>query len=288
MLKKLGYILGTIFLFLTVLITSFWMNLSSKKLTPWIQSQINSQLPSEYQVRIDRSSTLPMKLEVEHIEIFKKDEIKPIFQIHNLQADFNLLKVLFNMGIPYHVDLYEGYIDGVFKLLPEFSVTLKGESLQPNRNRMLRKTKLVLSNPIATLDGNINMSEPLEGNLALVLKSVKISGKPENTNLPLELPQAEFSSLSSKIEIKAQRITLNMTSKGDFEGKLSGTLLMSQKQFRSSNINFSIVGDFSDTYNGKLESLGFINSILSSYRKPSGTISINITGTPGTPNVKKI
>lgn len=288
MLKKSGYTLGAIFLFLSIVTSSFWLNLSSKNLTPWIQHQINIQLPSEYQISIEGTSTSPMELNMEHIEIFKKNENQPIFLIQKFHFDLNLFKVLFNLGIPYNIELYEGQIEGVFKFFPEFSISFNGQGLQPNRNRALRKTNLILSDPIMDLQGKMILSESPEGKINFTLKETKLSGKPGDTGLPLELPDIVFSSTSANVKIQAQRISATISTKGDFNAKLSGTLLINQKQFQSSNINFRLVGDFSGTYNSELQALGFINSILDSYRKPSGTISINITGTPGAPNIKRI
>lgn len=282
--KILLYFCSSILLIL-LLVFSFWVNLSSEKLTPWMEYRANSMLPRGYRIQIENANTRSWGVEVEKIAIRQTASGMELLGLENIKFEMDPLSLIFNQGVPYSVELYGGSIEGVVKLLPVQEVLFSVKEVEPNRNLTLRKMNLVLSNPELNGTGKISITQPLQANLDLAVRQLTFSGDPKVTMLPFKLPETTFQTIQSTLMVSDSQLEVVLISKGDIGANLKGKVFGDLKRIHNSRLDLVLRGKMDDKY---FESLGFIQQIVNGYRDPSGEIALKIAGNLRGPQINRL
>jgi type II secretion system protein N len=271
--------------FLTyLLLISVWVNLSSDKLTPWLENHLNAQLLPSYSLRIQSASTHFHSLRCDQIVLKDSRSNSELVNIHSINVSINIFSLLLFQRVSYHIKMYEGHIEGTIKLFPEIQTDFTLRELQPNRIKLLRKTELLLSNPILNITGKLLLSKKWSGRLNAKIERLILSGDPKTTGIPLTLPSTSFDSITSDVKIRENQIVFNTLLSGDVTARLTGSISPNRGDIAASRLDLRLKATLAKPYEKKL---GLVNSILSSFRTKAGQISIKITGTFRNPRVKK-
>jgi len=285
MIKKALYIFIGSTLLLGILFWSIWLNISSSSLTPWVENEINSNIPPIYKVKIVSVETKIWGLRIESLKLINTQLKKEIVKINEFDLNLNLLSVLFSFGIPFDVDLYNGNLEGVYRFFPDQYVKLSGNDIQINKNNFLKSTKLILSNPKLELKGKVVINKNYNADLEIIIPRIKLSGKTDDTKLPFKFPNINLSQLRVNLKLLPNKISVDFKSGGDIKAILGGSIIGNLSKLDRSNINMTLTAEFEKKY---YKNLGFIKDILSGYMNKSGKIKIRIAGRLMSPSVKKL
>jgi type II secretion system protein N len=285
MLKKILSVTLIIVFFFYLLATSVWVNLSSDKLTPWLENRLNTQLFPGYSLRIQSASTHFHSLRCKQIVLRDSRSNHELVTLQSVDLSINVFSLLIFQRVSYHVKLYEGDIEGTIKLFPKIQTDFTINELQPNRIKLLRKTDLLLSNPTVSIVGRLLPSKNWEGTLNIKTSQLTLSGDPKVTKILFTLPSTSFDSITSEIEVKDNQIILNTLSSGDITARLTGTIFLNKGNFTASKLDLILKATLAEPYEKKLS---LVKSLLSGFQNKAGQISIKISGTFQRPYVKKL
>lgn len=274
-----------LFLSITYLIlVSAWTNLDPATLTPWVESRININLPRKYRADIALVETSLSGLHLNQVRIQELPLSNPVMDVEKFSLSFGLLEFLLFQEIDYSMELYNGSIEGELDLFPQKSVDFSISELQINRNSVLRKTNLITSNPIINGDGFYTFSENPKAEIEFAITDLSISGKPQHTNIPFELPDTRLSEFEGDIVIKGKDADVLFASKGDLAATIEGIIKLNYARPVNSEFNLNLTGKLTSEFESKL---GFFKSILVNYKNTTGQVAVNLSGTLQRPRVKK-
>jgi type II secretion system protein N len=267
-----------------VLITliSFWLNLSDKTLTPWLENQINNQLPRSYSIQIRMAETQVNGLNLDLITLSDTATNEPLVKVDTIHLKINPLRFLAFQEVDYLIELYEGSISGKLDLFPQRSTVFSFSGIQINRNAPIRKSGLILSNPLLSGKGMYSFGYPPQGQITLALNKISLSGKPEHTGLPFDFPITEFEWLKGGISFQNKDSEVQISSSGDLSANLEGTMTLNTKAPIQSPLNLILKAKLNPEYESKL---GFFKDILVNYKNTAGQISVKISGNLNRPQV---
>ncbi len=285
MIKKALYIFISIVALGTLLLISFWINLSDEKLSSWLEFQINSRLPTNYRIQIQTASTRTWGLLLEKMTLKDIIEKNELLSIRSAEISFNVPSLLFFQKLPYRINLYQGNISGELVFFPKLHTRFSARGLQPNRHLVIRKTNLILSNPVLMVEGQISLSNPPEGDIKLKIRDILLAGETKHTHLPFDLPSTDFKSIDANLSLRQKQVEVAANSRGDLSANLKGTILFNWQKINRSKLNLTLKAGLKKAYRTKL---GFIDDILQNYSNKSGQLSIKIKGSPANPKVEKI
>lgn len=268
-----------------LVLISTWINISSKALTPWISTQLNDYLPKRYQAEIEVAETHFLGLTTGQIQIDDLATQMPVLTIQSIEISINYFSLIVFQEIDYKVRLYQGKIEGKMDLFPRRLTRFSLSEIQINRNAAIRKTNLLLSNPVIKGKGTFLIETTPEGKLDLAIQQVLLSGDPSHTDIPFELPDTQLSMIEGEFIFKGTDTTVRLLTKGDLSMNISGTVNIDQSSPVKSQLDLAINGTISPDYETKL---GVFKSLLVNYKNQNGDISVNISGNPRRPRIKKI
>ncbi|MCG8336205.1 MAG: type II secretion system protein GspN [Proteobacteria bacterium] len=267
-----------------LIFVSAWTNLDPAALTPWVESRININLPRKYRADISLVETSLSGLHLNQIRVRELPSNSPVVDVEKVSLSFGLLEFLLFQEIDYSMELYNGFIEGELDLFPKKSVDFSVSELQINRNPVLRKTNLITSNPIVNGDGFYTFSENPEAEIEFDILNLSISGKPQHTNIPFELPDTKLSEFEGDIVIKGKEADILLSSKGDLAATVEGIIKLNFARPANSEFNLNLTGKLTSEFESKL---GFFKSILVNYKNTTGQVAVNLSGSLQRPRVKK-
>jgi len=285
MLKKsLLFILSGLVI-AVILLESIWIHLSPDRLKPWLEHQINLHLQPKLSLRIGSVDPRYWGLQLNQIQLENRSSKAILLQLQTVQFRFSPISLLIFREIPYFIQLYEGTIRGGLGFLPNYTLSFKAAALQLNRNPVIRKSGLILSDPQLNASGNIHLDTPPLGTISFGLTELSLSGDPEVTHLPLELPQTRFSSLQASARLLPQEIEIQGQSSGDIAAGIKGVITPDWNRLVNSRLDLQIQAEFDNAFQTRL---GFVKSILQGYLTPQGRLSLQMSGTLASPRIKRI
>ena len=285
MIRKSIITLIVAIVLINLLLVSFWINLTTEKLTPWIAYHLNEAVPSKYEFQLNSAKSHLGGLTLNSLLLQDKSDNTRIFYIETLEFKVNPVSLILFRKVPFLSTVYEGEFEGSLRFFPTLLVEFIASNIRPNRNEFIRRSKLILSNPTLSMEGELNLSTPVNGQIKLHLKTLKLSGKMENTNLPFDLPHTNLTDLNADLILQKQQFKLSAQSKGDISGNLMGIVQMNPKNIPRSKLNLKLMATLDNEYQ---EKLGLFNQILSNLKNRAGQLSLRITGTATNPKVEKI
>ncbi len=285
MIKKILIYFVSFLLLLYLSILSIWLNLSSEKITPWLEHQINAQLPKDYEAGIYIANTHLFGLTLEQLQIHEKTSREIVLDVVSMELELNLLSLVFFQQLPYSLEIYKGEVQGTLNLLPQLSASFTITGLQPNHHLILQKTKLITSEPILKAEGEIIFTNPPEGKVSMEIQNINLAGDPKITNLPFKLPSTQLSYLKGDLTINKNRIDISAKSGGDISVNADGSIIANWKRIKRSRLDLIVKGKIEKNYETKL---GFIKDMLNNYKNNTGQLSVKITGNLQRPNPTKI
>ena len=281
-IKRLVLIFAALLAFCLVILLSLWVNLKSESLTPWLEYQLNKQIPKMYTAEIGLAETHLDGLKLEQIAVYETLSRQLLLDIDSLEITANPIFLLIFQELDYEFQLYDGSIKGKLDLFPKKSITYKISNIQLNRNTFIRRANLILNNPILDGEGTYQISEKSEGKLTLGISKISISGKPDHTGLPYEFPTTDFDWIKGGFSLNDSDIEVQISSLGDLSVNIEGSVSPNWKTFNRSRLNLSLKGKMKPEYES---GLGFFKDILVNYKDNAGQISIKITGNVNWPKI---
>jgi type II secretion system protein N len=285
MLKKSLLFLLILFAVTLVLLMSIWVNLSSDRISEWLEYELNNRLQPTLTLRIQAVKTAFWGAELNHLQLENTSTRTEWLHIESIRVRFNPIAILIAREIPYEIRLYDGKINGGIGFLPENTISFTATDLKPNQNAFLRKSGLIRSDPQLTLSGRFKLAQLPAGTVSLTLSSFTLSGDPQHTRLPLELPSASFSRVEASADLMPNEIKIRVRLTGDITADINGIVYPDWKRQRNSRLDLTINAELTDDYKNRL---GFIKNILQGYANPQGRYSLQITGTPTTPRITRL
>ncbi len=267
-----------------LVLISAWINLDPATLTPWVESRININLPRKYKADIALVETSLSGLHLNQVRIRELPASNSVIDVEKLSLSFGLLEFLLFQEIDYTMELYNGVVEGELDFFPQRSLDFSVSELQINRNPVLRKTNLITSNPIVNGDGFYTFSDNPEAEIVFDMSDLSISGQPEYTNIPFELPDTRLSKFEGDIVIKGKDVDVLLSSKGDLAANVEGIIKLNFARPANSEFNLNLTGKLTSEFESKL---GFFKSILVNYKNTTGQVAVNLSGTLQRPRVKK-
>ncbi len=283
MLKKLLLYSISILLILVTFICSFWINLDSKAIIPWLENRINAQIPRQYSISIDSTENYLLGSKINQVTLKDVASNESLFVIDSIDLKMNLISLALFQELEYSVNLYEGSVSGKIDLFPQIKTTFKILNVQINRNTYIRKTNLILSNPIIEGEGNYEYSEAT-GDLTLNCTSLTLTGDQNITNLPVTLPTTTLERIRSGWNFKKNQTDVQIDSSGDITANLKGEIDLNLKRAERSKLDLIINARLTEKYE---TNLGFLKSFLVNYKDNTGQVSVKISGGFQRPNIKK-
>jgi len=285
MLKKTIYSLIFAVILINLFLLSFWLNLKTEKLTPWIVFQLNQAVPKTYTFKLGAARSHLNGLTLESLVLNANNFDSPIFHIQYIELDFNPLTLLLFQEFPFNFRIYGGLMDGRLVLFPSLYAKFRAADIEPNRNKLIRKSNLLLSNPLLNLKGELRLSQPLGGQINLNLKDLILSGKMQYTSLPVDLPATNIGDLDANLTFQNRQLKLLIKSTGDISGNIEGTIQINQRNVQRSNLDLRVTTTLKKNYQKKL---GILAELLNNYKNKAGQLSIRIKGTPSYPKIEKM
>lgn len=285
MLKRIFTSLLLIFLLAFFLMVSTWMNLSSEKITPWVEHQINARLPRVYSIDIGSMETKINGLTLNQIQLNEQESLTRLLDISKITVSINIFKLVVFQEIPYSIELYEGSVEGYLDLFPDMLTAFVIKDVEPNRNSWLRKSNIIRSNPIVEGQGSYFFSATPAAAIDLNIENLSITANNEYTNIPFELPMIELDSLRAAFSMKEMLTEVTISSAGDIDLNINGQITPDLKSITRTQLNLIAKGQLKSDFENEL---GFVKQLLDSYRNSSKQISVQVTGTLQHPIVRKI
>ncbi len=112
-----------------------------------------------------------------------------------------------------------------------------------------------------------------------------MSGDKALTNLSVNLPDTDLSSISADLKLTRKQVKMNIDTTGDVEAHVEGRVYGDWGRIQRAKADLKLNAGIKETYQAQL---GIFNSILNSYRSKNGRISIHLTGKLSAPQIKKI
>lgn len=293
MIKKIVYSFLLILILGYLLLLSFWLNISPQKFTSWLEFKINSQIPQNYEIEIQATSFHIWGLSLNEWLLKEKKEEEEILRIESLDLRLNLVSILLFQEVPFFLKLYEGTVKGELQVFPELEVSFSAKDLQINRVLILRKTNLILSRPLLSIEGQIALPTPWletknlnswQSKMNLSIEDLVFSGKTEHTMLPVELPKTSLKEIITTLALDQKQMTITLISKGDISATLKGTIYYNLRKLNRPKLNLTLRAELAEEFQQKL---GIINEILKGYANQSGQLSIKISGNLPYPRFEK-
>lgn len=293
MIKKIVYSFLLILIVGYLLLLSFWLNISPQKFTSWLEFKINSQIPQNYEIEIQATSFHIWGLSLNEWLLKEKKEEEEILRIESLDLRLNLVSILLFQEVPFFLKLYEGTVKGELQVFPELEVSFSAKDLQINRVLILRKTNLILSRPLLSIEGQIALPTPWletknlnswQSKMNLSIEDLVFSGKTEHTMLPVELPKTSLKEIITTLALDQKQMTITLISKGDISATLKGTIYYNLRKLNRPKLNLTLRAELAEEFQQKL---GIINEILKGYANQSGQLSVKISGNLPYPRFEK-
>ncbi|MBU2514465.1 type II secretion system protein GspN [bacterium] len=283
MLKKLLLSLIFVFLIMTIIVCSTWVNLNSSAIVPWLESKVNSQIPRQYSLTIESVENYLLGSKINQVILKDITSNESLLAIDSINLKINWISLFLFQELQYNIGLYEGSIIGKIDLFPQIKTSYQIKDIQINRNAFIRKTNLILSNPTLEGEGNFDYTKTT-GNLELNCSALKLTGDQQNTNLPFLLPSTTFDNLKSEWSFSKNQANLQIISSGDITANLKGTMDLNFERISKSKLDLQANARLAEKYE---TNLGFLKSLLVNYRDNSGQIAVKISGDFERPSIKK-
>ncbi len=280
--KRLIFLLFVVISVLLIILISIWINLKPETLTPWLEYQLNQRITKEYTAEIGLAKTRFNGLSLEQIVLYETPSRQTLLTIESINIRINPLYLLIFQEIDLSVICYEGSINGKLDIFPQKSVFLNIKNVQINRNTFIRKTNLILNNPLLNGTVNYQLSEKREGQITLAIRNIALSGKPDHTGLPFEFPDTEFEWMKGGISLNGETAEVQISTLGDLSANLDGNVALNWKALNRSRIDLALKGKLDPEYES---GIGFFRDILVNYKDSAGQISIKISGNLNRPKI---
>ncbi len=288
-LKKGLQFICVILLLTIVLLLSIWINLSSEKLSRWLEYQANQLAGKQYQFKVVDAIPRIWGLSIGELSVSGLQGREQLIDLQNIELKLDPYTLIRNKGgIQVNAGVYLGKFKGVITYYPESEFKYDFHEIQPNRNTYLRKKGIIISTPTISGTGSTVLSKKLKPELSVLqlnIDQLGIAGKGDSYSLPLTIPDLKFSRITAGLRYKNKLLDLDIQSVGDLNMKVKGNLVADFQRWKRSKIDIKVFADLNKDYEKKL---GFVKTILKSYSSDSGKISVHLQGSMGTPKIKKI
>ena len=282
--KSLTFLLWFIFLII-VLGISIVSNISSERLTPWVELQVNQYLKQDFEIEIGLVQPNWNGLQLEKIKVIHRIKKENIFVINTLTTQLDPVSLAINQGVPFQMTLYRGEVRGVMIPIPPIKAKFTGVGIMVNDHPLLRSTDIVASAPSLDFNGTATFSDLINGTIGLSLSKLKLSGQALKPYIQMQLPDAEISSVKADLLMEMSTLKITAESEGDVVSTVSGDISLNMRDVSRSGLNLNLTARLKEKYYSQL---GFLKNIIQSFTGPDGQVSIQITGDAQRPNVKRL
>ena len=214
-----------------------------------------------------------------------KKENATLIQIQSLDFKLNPISIIRFQEVPFHIKMYDGNINGYLKFFPDMQTEFYATNIQPNHHSLIRKSNIVLSNPLLQFEGAFRLSPQMQAKVKLNLQGLNLSGKMKNTGLPFDMPSTEIDSLDAIISFEKSQLSIDASSRGDITGNIEGTIEINQKNIQRSKLDLKMIASLNKDYQKKL---GAFIELLNNYKNKTGQFVVRIRGTTQYPKFEKI
>lgn len=277
---KTFVLLGTA---LVLFIYVAWINLSSLKLTNWLNYQGNKQLSGNFDLKVKGAKPVWGGIEVQSVVIKNKKNKVDVLFLSRSVASFGWTNILLFQSVPFKTALYNGSATGELDLL-SMKVKIKLDRVSVNYNPLLRKTNILDSNPILSAVGEVNLRTPLRGELQFQLKNIKLNGDSKTSGLIISFPNMDLSMVKGQVNVNNQAVQLSLNSQGDITAQIEGNVKLNLRRPMRSHLNLKVLANIQDGYKKKLD---FIEPLLTPYTRSNGQIAVKVNGAVSFPQIKK-
>lgn len=285
MLKRFFQFILLLALFLLILGTSLWLNLRSEKITPWVENKINKRLPNPLHVNIDRMETRLFGLDIYQSNLIDRQQKQLLMQIQSVSISLNPVDLILFQKATYRVLLYQGEIHGSLRFFPELVTEFTLSGIEPNRNQYLRKTNLILSNPVVAGTGIYYIQNQPKATLELALDTIRLSGESSVTGLPFEFPVTSIQGVMGKVNLNNNKALVNLQTSGDITASLDGQITLDWRRMSRSKLDLNLKGTLTEKYESEL---GFFRDLLVNFKNASGQLALKVDGTLQRPRPSKL
>lgn len=281
MMRRLKPLLW-VFAWLSVAWWAFWLSLDGARLARFAQTQLNPQIAPLY-LGLEGVQTEWFGLSLARIEL-SDGQGRLLAEVSDASlswAPWHLLRA----QIAAQGKVYQGQLEAQLRLYSG-RLALSGAAIEPNRNLWLRQRGLITSNPKARFSGHWALWGTPSGAVALDLVELTLTGKSEQTNLMVDLPQTRLPEVHVEAKLTNQLIELEAKTQGDLSGTLQGRVDFVAQAPMNSHLNLRLNAQLKEAYLAQLD--GLVKSLLSAYQNAQGRISVELSGPARAPQIKRI
>jgi type II secretion system protein N len=285
MLRKTLFSAIFAFLLANLFVLSFWLGLSSQVLTQWFTYQLNRSVSNKFVLELKSAKSNFHGLILEELVLNTNKKKLTVFQIQSIKFNLSPVSLLLFQKIPYKINVYNGNIYGDIKLFPSLQANFYAKDIQLNRNKQIRKSNILLSNPLLQIEGKCELTPEIRAHLKFNLKDLSLSGNMKDTGLPFALPLTNINSLDAILTYEKNQLKIDAKSKGNITGNIAGIVQVNQTNIRRSRLDLKMTSRLDRDYQNNM---GVLIELLNNYKNRTGQISIRIKGTAQYPIVEKI
>ena len=255
MVKKVIKITILTLVFLLVFFHITWLNISSVRLTKWLNFQGELLLPKSMTLLVKDANPTFGGLQVKSVEIRKQVGNLELIKLSQVNLSFGLLDLLLFQEIPFQFNVYDGVGKGHLDLLSGPRLALKVDDVSVNHNPYLRKTNILKSNPLLAFDGEVDLGGTRQGKVSFQLQKITINGDSKTSGLMFSFPDTRLEKISGKVSLDGRLVKLEMDTKGDISNQLKGQVQLDWKRFKRSRLNLKLLANLKKGYKKKLNFL---------------------------------
>jgi type II secretion system protein N len=287
-LKKSPQILGIILLLGTVFIVSFWLNLSSEKLSAWLEYQLNQYTDKQFQISILKADTRIWGMFVEELVVIQKKSRERVLSLQEIEVKVDPYTLLSRWGMGVDSKLYHGEIESAWRFYPGVEIDYSLYGIKINQNPYLRKMGIIGLDPKISGTGNTLLTKNMVMEMAevdLEFDHLILKSNSKQLSLPLKLPDTELKKSSFKLDYDNKLLNLDIHLTGDIKGKIKGNVKGNLENYKKLKLNIKVRADLDRKYRDKL---GFVRAILDTYSEKPGKLSVHLGGSVSSPIFKKL
>jgi len=282
MLKKIFKIIGLSIIIIIIFIGAFISNFPLNNLLESNIDKVNN-LIAPYNLSYKSAESSFTGLKINGIEA--SSNIENMYLLVNTVSVPFFSFAFFTGQIPVETQLYRGTMDVKYDLFQN-KVALDFANINIGEIALLEAMELFTNSPKLTGSVNLNLSSN-SSRVDFQLSNTVFNGRSKSIDLALNILPEEiiFTSISGDVSVQRNnKINLTVKLKGNFNGSISGQVVLNQRNNSASVLNLTIKGELSEAFYQDNQDLFFLAGEYLSNRN----LHLHISGKANNPQIKKL